>query len=132
MKSETSLANLIPIFIVVIGVAALAIAIPNSLLRLGDNFLDLFSVTQVFWMGVLWVVVGMLVLLWQRSAIFLRRMIAALIILLGIVGVVITAASGYFNNIPILATFDLTQIFALSIAYIVVGVILLLFFRAES
>lgn len=132
MKSQSSLSSLIPVFIIVIGIAALAIAIPNSLLRLGDNFLDLFSVTQVFWMGVLWVLVGLLLIFWQRSAIFLRRMIAALIVLLGILGVLVAAGSGYFSNMPFLATFDLSQIFALSITYIIVGLVLFLFFRSES
>jgi predicted flap endonuclease-1-like 5' DNA nuclease len=132
MKSQSPLVNLIPIFIIVIGVMALAVSIPNALLHLGDSFLSLFSVTQAFWMGVLWVVTGGLLLFWRRSSTHLRRMVALLILAIGIIGVAVAALLGVFSGTATVSTFNLTDILWLGAAYIVVGIILLLLFRADE
>src|SRR5574337_785333 len=110
MKSQSPLFNLIPVFIIVVGVMALAVSIPNTLLKLGDNFLSLFSVTQTFWMGVLWVVAGGLLLFWRRSSPYLRRMVALLILAIGVIGVVIAAVLGVFSGVVTVSTFNLNDI----------------------
>lgn len=128
MKSP--LVNLIPVFIIVVGVMALAVSIPNTLLNLGDDFLSLFSVTQAFWMGVLWIMTGGLLLFWRRSSVHLRRMIALLIVIIGVVGLAIVALLGGFSGVSVYSTFNLSEILWLAVIYVVVGLILLLF-RSE-
>jgi predicted flap endonuclease-1-like 5' DNA nuclease len=132
MKSGSSLVRLIPVFIIVVGVMALAVSIPNTLLNLGDSFLSLFSVMQTFWMGVLWVMAGSLLLVWRESSAHLRRMVASLILVIGIIGVIATAALGVFNGVTTVGTFDLPTLFWLAVVYIVAGVALLLVFRSEQ
>lgn len=127
-----SLISQIPILIILVGVMALAISVSNFALNLGDNFLSLFSVTEAFWMGVLYTVVGAAILLWSRAGLKLRRRIALLIIGVGVIGAIVAVVAGALSGVTHLSVFNLAQILQLAAVYIVVGVLLLLAFGSRE
>ncbi|MBL8164838.1 MAG: hypothetical protein JNJ61_22825 [Anaerolineae bacterium] len=55
-------------FIIVVGFALLVVFAAYTLLNLGDNFLT-FTLSDVFWLGLLWLVVGIILSLFFRDRI---------------------------------------------------------------
>lgn len=66
MTGSFSAARRIAWLIIVVGIIAILIAAVITLANLADNFLT-FSLTQIFWLGVLYVVVGVVLLLFSRA-----------------------------------------------------------------
>jgi predicted flap endonuclease-1-like 5' DNA nuclease len=118
----------------IIGIGIVAILLV-AVLRLGNlagDFLS-FDLTQIFYLGILFVGVGLIVrsLVGANAKSHVPRRIAWTIIILGILAALIGFGFQQFNIAPDFLTFNLFQVFALGVLFIVVGVLLLLAYQGQ-
>lgn len=67
-RGQGNFARAIVTFIIIVGVGLLAVFAAYTFLNLGDNFLT-FTLSDVFWLGLLWLVVGIILALFFRERI---------------------------------------------------------------
>lgn len=129
MSGSSNPAKSAGILALAFGVLLAAIALIFMNFGIADNFMT-FDLGQTFWVGVFFVVLGLVMWLLPRLA--TRRNVAILMIAVGVVGIGVAAAYTYLKIADNFLTFNLTQIFWLGVIYVVVGFILLLFFSGEE
>lgn len=126
--SAGNIANLI----IGIGIVAILLAAVLRLGNLAGDFLS-FDLTQIFYLGILFVVVGLIVraLVGVDAKSHVPRRIAWTVIILGILAALIGFGFQQFNIAPDFLTFNLFQVFALGLLFIIVGVLLLLAYQGQ-
>ncbi|MBL8154601.1 MAG: hypothetical protein JNM70_10490 [Anaerolineae bacterium] len=126
--SAGNIANLI----IGIGIVAILLAAVLRLGNLAGDFLS-FDLTQIFYLGIFFVVVGLIVrsLVGADAKSHVPRRVAWTIIILGILAALIGFGFQQFNIAPDFLTFNLFQVFALGLLFIIVGVLLLLAYQGQ-
>lgn len=115
-----------------IGIVAILLVAVLRLGSLAEDFLT-FDLTQIFYLGILFVVVGLIVrsLVSSDAKSHVPRRIAWTIIILGVLAALVGFGFQQFNIAPNFLTFDLFQVFALGVLFIIVGVLLLLAYQGR-
>ncbi len=111
------------------GALVIVISLTFTYFSNADNFLT-FDLTQVFWVGVFFAVLGLA--LWLLPALANSRNVALLIIAIGIVGIGVSLAYTTFNIADNFLSFDLTHILLFGVGYLVTGIVLLLLARGDE
>lgn len=130
--AEGFTAGSIASLIIGIGIVAMLLAAVLRLGNLAGDFLS-FDLTQIFYLGILFVVVGLIVraLVGADAKSHVPRRIAWTVIILGILAALIGFGFQQFNIAPDFLTFNLFQVFALGVLFIIVGVLLLLAYQGQ-
>jgi predicted flap endonuclease-1-like 5' DNA nuclease len=111
-----------------VGVLIIVISLTFTYFNISDNFFT-FDLTQVFWVGLFFVGLGLV--LWLMPHLVNSRNIALLILTIGIIGIGVSLAYSTFNIADNFLSFDLTHILWLGMTYAVVGFILLFFVNSS-
>ncbi|MFN8372825.1 MAG: hypothetical protein U0694_08105 [Anaerolineae bacterium] len=127
--SRSNPARPLIVLLLLLGIAAVTVGLAFPYFNISNNILS-FDLTQVFWVGVFFIVVGLA--LWLLPLLANSRNIALLIIAIGLVGMGVALVYTYASIADNFLSFNLSHIFWLGVVYVVVGLILLFFTRGAA